>query len=203
MLFRTCRSQSVVNASASAVTWEGYWCGLGLHGVGRCGCACVVPDVDNGGRAELYVSADEGMSESVSVGVHTFIGGPTRTCQQTNPPRVFRWTNTEDVVERGQRRAGGLKCVRYVLQSPGGYFKTFANLALLAFSTTFYCSRCFVRYLSTCANVYCTSSSLCSTHAQVLHPRRHPLAGGLGPPRPFSFSHKLRRRVAAASRTRS
>jgi hypothetical protein len=29
-----------------------------------------VPGVDNGGRVELYMSAENGISESVSVGVH-------------------------------------------------------------------------------------------------------------------------------------
>jgi hypothetical protein len=37
--------------------------------VGRCDGAGVVPGVNNGGRVELYVRADEGISEWVSVGV--------------------------------------------------------------------------------------------------------------------------------------
>ena len=42
--------------------------GLELRGVGWCDGAGVVPGVDIGGRVELYVSADDGISESVSIG---------------------------------------------------------------------------------------------------------------------------------------
>jgi hypothetical protein len=72
MLFRTRRSRPVVDASASAEPGRGIGGGLELRGVGRCDGAGVVPGVvpgvDNGGRVELYVSAEDGMSESVSVG---------------------------------------------------------------------------------------------------------------------------------------
>jgi hypothetical protein len=43
--------------------------GLELRGVGRCDGAGVVPGVESGGRVKLYMSADEDMSESVSVSV--------------------------------------------------------------------------------------------------------------------------------------
>ena len=36
--------------------------------MGWCDGAGVVPGVDIGGRVELYVSADDGISESVSIG---------------------------------------------------------------------------------------------------------------------------------------
>jgi hypothetical protein len=68
MLLRTRRSRPVVDASASAAPGSGIGGGLELRGVGRCDGAGVVPGVESGGRVELYVSADEGMSESVSVG---------------------------------------------------------------------------------------------------------------------------------------
>jgi hypothetical protein len=68
MLFRTRRSRPVIDASASAAPGRGIGGGLERRGVGRCDDAGVVPGVDDGGRVELYVSADEGMSESVSVG---------------------------------------------------------------------------------------------------------------------------------------
>jgi hypothetical protein len=67
-VFRTRRSRPVIDASASAAPGRGIGGGLERRGVGRCDDAGVVPGVDDGGRVELYVSADEGMSESVSVG---------------------------------------------------------------------------------------------------------------------------------------
>jgi hypothetical protein len=66
LLYRTCLSRSVVDASASAAPGGG---GLELRGVGRCDGAGVVLGVESGGLVELYVSADEGLPESVSVGV--------------------------------------------------------------------------------------------------------------------------------------
>jgi hypothetical protein len=69
MLFRTGRSQPFVDASASAAPGSGIGGGLELRDVGRCNCAGVAPGVDNGGQVELYVSVDDGMSESASVGV--------------------------------------------------------------------------------------------------------------------------------------
>ena len=69
MLFRTRRSWPVINPSASdAAPGSGIGGGLELRGVGRCDGAGVVPGVDIGGRVELYVSADDGISESVSIG---------------------------------------------------------------------------------------------------------------------------------------
>jgi hypothetical protein len=49
--------------------WERYWWRTQVAGVGQCDGAGVVPGVHNGGRIELYVSAEDGISESVSVGV--------------------------------------------------------------------------------------------------------------------------------------
>jgi hypothetical protein len=69
VLLRTRCSRPVVDVSASTVPGKGIGGGLELHGVRRYDGASVVPDVDNGGPVELYVSADDGMSESVSVGV--------------------------------------------------------------------------------------------------------------------------------------
>jgi hypothetical protein len=91
----------------------------------------------------------------------------------------------------GERRAGGPKCVRYVLQSLGGYFKIFANPALLAFSTTFCWRWRFFRLRL----LMCASSSLCSTHARALHPRRHQLAGVRGPPHTFVLLPQAQHRV--------
>jgi hypothetical protein len=65
MLLRTRRSRPIVGASGSG----GRGGGLELRGVGRWEGAGVVPGVESGGRVELYVSADEGISESVSYGV--------------------------------------------------------------------------------------------------------------------------------------
>jgi hypothetical protein len=69
LFFRTRRSWPVVDASASAAPGRGIGGGLELRGVGRCDGAGVIPDVDNGGRVELYVNADEGKFKLVSVGV--------------------------------------------------------------------------------------------------------------------------------------
>jgi hypothetical protein len=69
MLFRTHCSRPVIDGQASAAPGRGIGGGLDLRGVGRRDGAGVVPSVDNGGRVELKVSADEGMAESVTVGV--------------------------------------------------------------------------------------------------------------------------------------
>ena len=72
MLICTRRSRPIVDASASSAAAPGRGIGIGggleLHGVGTCDGADVVPGVDSGGQVELYVSADDGMSESVSIG---------------------------------------------------------------------------------------------------------------------------------------
>ena len=61
MLFCTRRSRPVIDASASAAVAPGSDIGGGfeLRGVERC---------DGGGRVELHGSADDGVSESVSIG---------------------------------------------------------------------------------------------------------------------------------------
>ena len=41
---------------------------LELHSVRRCDGVGVVPGIDSGGRVELQVSEDDGISESVSIG---------------------------------------------------------------------------------------------------------------------------------------
>jgi hypothetical protein len=66
-LLRARRSRPNVEESGSA-GGMGIGGGLELRGVGRCDGAGVVPGVENGGRVEL-VSAEEGISESVSNGV--------------------------------------------------------------------------------------------------------------------------------------
>jgi hypothetical protein len=68
MLFRTCRARAVIDASGSAAPGRGFGGGLESRGVGRCNTAVAVPGVDNSARVELHVSADDGMSEFVSVG---------------------------------------------------------------------------------------------------------------------------------------
>ena len=92
MLFRTRRSRPVIDpsASAAAAPGSGIGGGLELRGVGRCDGAGVVPGVDIGGRVELYVSADDGISESVS------IGDRCRSCSMTS-----QYTH---VTVRSQRR---------------------------------------------------------------------------------------------------
>jgi hypothetical protein len=68
MLFRTRRSWPVINPSASdAAPGSGIGGGLELRGVGRCDGAGVVPGMESGGRVELYVSVDDGISESVAI----------------------------------------------------------------------------------------------------------------------------------------
>jgi hypothetical protein len=66
ILLRTRRSRPVVDASGSEGGRGGE---LELRGVGRWEGAGVVPGVESGGRVELYVNAEEGISESVSEGV--------------------------------------------------------------------------------------------------------------------------------------
>ena len=70
MLFRTRRSRPIVDASASTavVPGSGISGGLELRSVGKCDGAGVVLGVESGSRVELYVSADDSISESVSVG---------------------------------------------------------------------------------------------------------------------------------------
>jgi hypothetical protein len=78
----------VVDPSASAAPGRCIGGRLELHGVRRRDAAGDGPGVDHGGRVELYVSADEGMSESVSVSV---VGGLTLwISKQGYPPWVFR-----------------------------------------------------------------------------------------------------------------
>ena len=57
------------SASAAAAPGSAIGSGLELRGIGRYDGAGVVPGVDSGGRVELYASADDGISGSVSVGV--------------------------------------------------------------------------------------------------------------------------------------
>lgn len=67
-LLRMRRSRPIVGASGSA-GGRGTGGGLELRGVGRCDGVGVVPGVERGGRVELYVRAEDGISESVSDGV--------------------------------------------------------------------------------------------------------------------------------------
>jgi hypothetical protein len=81
-------SRPVVDPSASVAPGKCIGGRLELCGVGRRDGAGDGPGVDHGGRVELYVSADEGMSESVSVGI---VGGLTLwISKQGYPPWVFR-----------------------------------------------------------------------------------------------------------------
>ena len=138
MLICTRRSRPIVDASASSAAAPGRGIGIGggveLHDVGRCDGADVVPGVDSGGQVELYVSADDGMSESVAIAVDLVL----RTSQYTALPYDRKEGKIpEDVgIERGWRRTGP-ECVRYVLQLLSGYFKILAKEALLTFSTIF------------------------------------------------------------------
>ena len=70
MLFRTCRSRPIVDASASTAVapGSGIGGGLELRSVGKCDGAGVVPGVESGVGVELYVSVDDGISDSVSFG---------------------------------------------------------------------------------------------------------------------------------------
>ena len=70
MLFRTRRSRARYRSLGicRSRAGRGIGGGLELRGVGWCDGAGVVPGVDIGGRVELYVSAEDGISESVSIG---------------------------------------------------------------------------------------------------------------------------------------